>query len=64
MRIIAFVLDQAPAITDWPELDQTAGRGGGRGEWAVNVPIRRVGDRPAVDVPAEPVPGFLPGLDA
>jgi len=38
MRIIAFVLDQAPAITDWPELDQTAGRGGGRGEWAVNVP--------------------------
>jgi hypothetical protein len=29
MRIIAFGFGQAPAITDWPGLDQTAGRGGG-----------------------------------
>jgi hypothetical protein len=29
MRIIAFVLDQTRATTDWPEMDQTEGRGVG-----------------------------------
>ena len=26
---LAFGFDQTPATTDWPEMDQTAGQGGG-----------------------------------
>jgi hypothetical protein len=26
---LAFGFDQAPATADWPEMDQTAGQGGG-----------------------------------